>query len=170
MIDREYCVTMARYNRWMNRKLYAAAGRLSDAERRRDLGAFFRSLHGTLHHLIWGDSMWFGRFVAETLAAGPPDAQPELDFDALRARREALDERIASWAGTVSPEWLASVLQWTSAMDGKTRELPFAVCVMQMFNHQTHHRGQATTLLMQLGVDPGETDLPWLPELNAVKR
>lgn len=77
MLGPEYCMTMAQYNRWMNRKLYEAAGRLSDAERRRDLGAFFRSIHGTFNHLVWGDSIWFGRFVGETLVTGRPAAPPE---------------------------------------------------------------------------------------------
>jgi uncharacterized damage-inducible protein DinB len=169
MITPEYCLTMAQYNRWMNRTLYAAAARLTDEERKRDLGAFFKSIEGTLNHLLWGDAVWFGRFVGEQLASGKTDSTLETDFSALRRRREALDERIVQWAQTVTPEWLATTLHWTSGIDGKVRELPFAVCVMQMFNHETHHRGQVTTLLKQLGIDPGETDLPWLPELNAVK-
>ena len=169
MITPQYCLTMAQYNRWMNRKIYAAATRLGDAERKRDLGAFFKSVEGTLNHLLWGDQVWFGRFVGEQLAAGKADTMIEPDFPALRERREALDERIVEWARTVAPECLASTLRWTSGIEGKVRELPFAVCVTQMFNHQTHHRGQVTTLLMQLGIDPGETDLPWLPELHAVK-
>ena len=169
MIDQQYCVTMAQYNRWMNRKLYAAASGLPDGERRRDLGAFFKSVHGTLNHLVWGDSIWFGRFVGERLVTGRADATIDDDFEVLRARRDALDEQILQWAPTVTPEWLATPLRWTSGIDGRVRELLFAVCVVQMFNHQTHHRGQVTTLLMQLGIDPGETDLPWLPELNAVK-
>lgn len=169
IVTPQYCLTMAHYNRWMNRKLYAAAAQLSDDERKRDLGAFFKSIHGTFSHLLWGDGTWFGRFVGEQIATGQIDAISETDFAALRARREALDERIVDWAMTVDPQWLAENLRWQSGLDGKVRELPHAVCVMQMFNHQTHHRGQVTTLLKQQGVDPGETDLPWLPELNADK-
>jgi uncharacterized damage-inducible protein DinB len=169
MITQEYCLTMAQYNRWMNRKLFAVAAQLSDEERKRDLGAFFKSIDGTLNHLLWGDSVWFGRFVGELLATGKTDATLESEFAALRSRREALDDRMVQWAQAVTPERLAATLRWTSGIDGKVRELPFAVCVMQMFNHETHHRGQVTTLLKQLGIDPGETDLPWLPELNAVK-
>ena len=169
MITPQYCLTMAQYNRWMNRKIYSAAARLSDADRKRDLGAYFKSIDGTLNHLLWGDAVWFGRFVGEQLVAGKNDAVIESDFAALRGRREALDERIVQWGRTVAPESLASTLRWTSGIDGKVRELSFAVCVMQMFNHETHHRGQVTTLLMQSGIDPGETDLPWLPELQAVK-
>ena len=121
MITPQYCLTMAQYNRWMNRKLYAAAAGLTDEERRRDLGAFFKSIDGTLNHLLWGDSVWFGRFVGERLAGGKTDSTLETDFSALRNRREALDQRIVEWAQTVTPESLAAKLRWTSGIDGKVR-------------------------------------------------
>ena len=119
MITREYCVTMAQYNRWMNQKIYAASARLTDEERKRDLGAFFKSIHGTLNHLLWGDSVWFGRFVGEQLASGKTNAIIEDDFSALRNQRDNLDARILEWAQAVSPERLAASLRWTSAIDGK---------------------------------------------------
>jgi uncharacterized damage-inducible protein DinB len=52
---------------------------------------------------------------------------------------------------------------YTSKVDGRTRTLPTWVLVVHLFNHQTHHRGQLTTLLNQLGCDPGSTDLPFMP-------
>ncbi len=67
------------------------------------------------------------------------------------------------WAGNVTAEWLADLLRYTSRVDGRTRELARAVAAMHLFNHGTHHRGQLTTLLAQMGRDPGPTDLPWLP-------
>ena len=60
---------------------------------------------------------------------------------------------------------MGETLTFTSVIDGVTRSLPRWVMVTQMFNHQTHHRGQATTLLKQLGAEPGITDIPWLPAL-----
>jgi uncharacterized damage-inducible protein DinB len=32
-----------------------------------------------------------------------------------------------------------------------------------LFHHQTHHRGQITTLISQLGYDFGETDMIYMP-------
>ena len=63
MIAPAYCQLMARYNRWMNERLYALCAGLDDDERKRDRGAFFGSIHGTLNHLLWGDRMWLGRFT-----------------------------------------------------------------------------------------------------------
>ena len=62
MITPAYSRTMAAYNSEMNRRIYAAAGRLSDAERRAPRGAFWGSIQGTLAHILWGDSQWMSRF------------------------------------------------------------------------------------------------------------
>ena len=63
MILPDFAQTMARYNRWQNGSLIAAAAGLSDAERRRDRGAFFGSIFATLAHLYWADTMWLHRFT-----------------------------------------------------------------------------------------------------------
>jgi uncharacterized damage-inducible protein DinB len=156
---------MADYNAWMNRKLYAAAAGLPDAARKRDLGAFFKSLHGTLNHVLLIDLMFLARFTDQALPAGRLGEELHDDFDALRAEREATDIRILDWIAGLDRTWLVGALTFTSVVDGETRTLPRWVMLTQMFNHQTHHRGQATTLLKQLGVDPGITDIPWLPAL-----
>src|SRR5206468_13134145 len=67
--------TMARYNRLMNERLYAVAGKLSDEERKRDLGAFFRSVHGTLNHLLLADRAWLGRFTHDRADLESLDAE-----------------------------------------------------------------------------------------------
>ena len=159
----EYCRLMARYNRWMNERLYALCGEMTDAERKRERGAFFGSIHGTLNHLLWGDRMWLGRFVGTPCLHPAFGADMFADFAELRREREATDQLLLGWAEGVSTEWLASPLQYTSNIDGRTRRLPAGIAALHMFNHGVHHRGQLTTLLKQAGVDPGVTDLPWLP-------
>ena len=81
----------------------------------------------------------------------------------MRKEREALDRRIVGWAIGLTDEWLAESLTYTSKVDGKTRTVANWVLVTHMFNHQTHHRGQVTTLLSQMGLDMGTTDLPFMP-------
>jgi uncharacterized damage-inducible protein DinB len=168
LIGREYCRLMARYNRWMNARLYALCAGLPDAERKRDRGAFFGSIHGTLNHLLWADRMWLGRFV------GPPCTHPAFgadmfsDFADLQREREATDRALVDWAEVVAEDWLRSTLEYSSRVDGRTRRLPAGVAAVHMFNHGIHHRGQLTTLLKQAGVDPGVTDLPWLPGVAQV--
>ena len=84
-------------------------------------------------------------------------------FANLRAQRESLDARLLAWAECLTPQWLAESLTYTSKIDGKVRTVPKWVLVTHMFNHQTHHRGQVTTLLFQLGIDIGSTDIPFMP-------
>ena len=55
------------------------------------------------------------------------------------------------------PQSLAGTLRYVRR--GAPVELPMWAVVTHLFNHETHHRGQITTLLMQAGQDPGVTDL-----------
>jgi uncharacterized damage-inducible protein DinB len=163
MITREYCLVMARYNRWMNERLYAAATALSDDERKRDRGAFFGSIHRTLNHILWGDRIWHGRFTGRPWTVAPYGADMYSDFAELAREREGTDTEILAWAGGLAPEWLASTLQYRAASDGRLRELPAWIAATHLFQHATHHRGQVTTLLKQSGQDIGVTDLQALP-------
>ncbi len=222
----------AKYNRWMNEKLYALAATLSDEERKRDLGAFFRSIHGSLNHLLLTDRVQLGRFTSRlrkkafpqpaslsvvsprrgrTIGKQPdpsPTAQDKVlsqgaesrrgcigvsphpasdpgitsllqtldaggnpvpirsldqelysNFDTLRRERARTDLAIEKWASGLTIEKLSGSLRYRAMLDGREYEHPLWWAVSHFFNHQTHHRGQITTLLMQLGKDPGVTDL-----------
>ena len=155
---------MAAYNTEMNQRIYAAAGRLSDAERKQDRGAFWHSIHGTLNHLLWGDRAWMARF-----AAWPTPAQPlaqsysiEDDFASLAAARAEADAGIAAWAVAMDPAWLAGEQTWYSHAAQRDLTHPRARLVTHLFNHQTHHRGQVHALLTAAGEQTGDTDLPFV--------
>ena len=155
----DHCQVLARYNRWMNEKLYALAGELSDEERRRPMRAFFGSLHGTFSHLLVADRVWLARFGAGTVPAVKSLADDLFPaFDELRRERATTDAALEGYVAALRPEQLASTLAYrTSKGDPQSHALWLALS--HLFNHQTHHRGQATTLFMQLGRDPGVTDL-----------
>jgi uncharacterized damage-inducible protein DinB len=166
MISLTYIRTMQTYNRWMNDRLYDCCGKLSDDERKRDVGAFFRSMHGTLNHLLLADRIWLGRFTGKPIVVKSLDQELYSDFAQLRAERNATDAAISDWSSSLAEADLAGELSYTSVVNPKPRVLPLWVAVTHFFNHQTHHRGQLTTLLAQRGIDPGVTDLIWLPELQ----
>ena len=155
------------YNRWMNEKLYAAAARLSDEQRKADLGAFFKSIHATFEHLLRADTLWLQRFRGAPVTAPTPTINgfSHSDFDALTAARVACDQDIMRWVDTLTSDWLAKPYAW-STLSGRAFVHPGFAVVAHFFNHQTHHRGQITTLLTQLGVDAGVTDVLLLPELD----
>ncbi len=164
MFDGDYYQLMAQYNRWMNRKLFAVCEQIPEADRRRDLGAFFGSIHKTLDHIFYGDVAWINRFTGKPVGV-EIGQERHSEFNALQQDRSTLDNAIVHWAQALDGEWLKKPFEYTSNVDGKTRVLPAWVLVTHMFNHQTHHRGQVTTLIKQLGYEPGITDIPWLPEL-----
>jgi uncharacterized damage-inducible protein DinB len=158
MITSQYCVAMAEYNSWMNAKLYALCATLPDAERKKDLRAFFRSIHGTLDHILACDLMFLASFTQD---AAFVECEGDLHehFDDLRQHREAVDLRLLQWSKAASPGWLATSSTYVHHEDGVARTVTQGFWVVHMFNHQTHHRGQITTLLTQLGHDIGSTDL-----------
>ena len=163
---------LAEYNTWMNETLYASCARLSDEERTRDLGAFFRSIHGTLNHLLLVDHVWLMRCTHDGERYAPRDADGNVmrvtgldqvlhaDFPTLRARRRAMDHGIEDWVASLDDAALQRDFEYTSSR-GPQRH-PLWWVVTHLFNHQTHHRGQVTTLVKQLGHDPGVTDLIWM--------
>jgi uncharacterized damage-inducible protein DinB len=167
MISAEFAQTLARYNEWMNSRLFALCATLPDADLREDRGAFFKSIYATLDHIAYGDLAFLARFT------GDPAVVPELgadlfgSFAALRREREALDRRLVDWTGSLGEDWLAAPQTYISKVDGVTRTLPRWLLLTHLFNHQTHHRGQVTTLLAQRGLDMGSTDLPFMPSLQA---
>src|SRR5262249_48191749 len=152
---------MAQYNAEMNRRLYAAAARLTDAERRADRGAFWGSIHGTLVHLLWGDTQWMSRFDAWPKPEVPLKQSTHMveDFATLQARREKADADILAWAERVNDAWLTADLVWFSGAANREMRRPKGPLVVHFFNHQTHHRGQAHALLTACGQDTGDTDL-----------
>jgi uncharacterized damage-inducible protein DinB len=162
MISPAHAQLMARYNRWQNRSIYTAADRVPDAERRRDQGAFFGSIHATLNHLLWADQMWLHRF-AGTPAPGPKRPKDSTamfeQWQDLARERVAFDDVIVGWTEKLDQAWLDSDLTWFSGAAGREISRPKWKLVTHFFNHQTHHRGQVHAMLTRLGAKPEDTDL-----------
>ncbi|MFC5742330.1 DinB family protein [Dyella tabacisoli] len=161
---------MAKYNAWMNSKLYDAAMTLPDEALSADKKAFFGSILGTLNHLVVADRIWLRRFAAHTenYAALQPirelpaltslEPLPFADIRSLAEHRQLLDQAITAWAQSVHDGELDAVLAYSNTK-GIASKRNFFGLILHFFNHQTHHRGQVTTLLSQAGVDVGATDL-----------
>lgn len=158
----------AAYNRWANERIYATCALLDDADYRRDLGAYFRSVHSTLNHLLLVDQLWLDRLRDHAPAFTRLDTELHGDFAALRAARGEADAAIDAYLGTLDASALAQPLCFTSFVTRRAMRLPRWVALTQLFNHQLHHRGQVTALLGRLGVDYGDIDLIWMPGVAAV--
>jgi len=165
MIDSGYVQRLARYNRWQNENLYGVADTLSDAERRRERGAFFGSIHGTLSHLLWADRIWMSRFAGTPRPAGgiPESVSLYGDWGELKRERAAFDGVIVDWAERLDDDAVAGDLTWFSNAVKAEVSRPRWLLLTHLFNHQTHHRGQVHCMLTQAGGKPGDTDLFIMP-------
>lgn len=161
MITTCYVRTMATYNAVMNRSLYTSAALLTEEQRRMESGVFWKSIQGTLSHLLWGDLVWMSRFAgwAKPSSALCDSWQFTDDFDDLTKQRFDADHRICEWSDNVTDEWLNEELSWYSSAGRRDVAASRSLLVMHMFNHQTHHRGQVHALLTKFGQSPGDTDL-----------
>jgi uncharacterized damage-inducible protein DinB len=159
---REQLQTMARYNLWATRRLFESVDALADEAYRRDLGLFFKSVHGTLNHLLLAEHLlWRVRFAE----GGSPSLKLDTEVESDRSR---LKERLVEGA----LEWLALLEVWPESrlsgalsyrrMNGQEVSLPFAAALSHVFNHGTHHRGQVTAGLTALGQRCPDLDLVFM--------
>ncbi len=140
----------AGYNAWCNERLYDAAAAVPDAEYRAERGAFFKSLHGTLNHLLVGDRIWMNRFTGDGELPKSLDATLFDDFAALRAARRAMDASIRRYIGGLSDADLSRPIRYRTFSKPANIEQVLAPALDHFFNHQTHHRGQAHALLSRM--------------------
>lgn len=166
MPNTEYALTMARYNSWQNESLLAAAESLTNFERQKDRGSFFGSIQRTLSHVFWGDTVWMSKFEGTPTPEGGIEESADLiqSWSSFHTARQTLDKRILTWAHVVSPDWFNGDLSWYSAVLGRKISKPKKTLVIQLFNHQTHHRGQVHAMLTAAGAKPDDTDVPFMPE------
>jgi len=160
----------AEYNRLMNQRLFDSAAQLSDEAQRKDRGAFFKSVLGTLNHIMVGDIIWLKRFakhssskrvlsyVSELDKPNSLDAMLFNELESLKEEREKIDEIIIQWLTELSEADIADYISYNN-MAGKPFKKQFSSLISHFFLHQVHHRGQATTLLSQSGIEFGDTDL-----------
>jgi uncharacterized damage-inducible protein DinB len=151
---------MARYNAWANDRLYAEARAVSDESYRRDVGAFFRSLHGTLNHLLVTDRIWMRRFTGKGDHPSKLNAIMFDDLPSLEAARRAEDARIIQYVEGLSEEDIGGDFSYSTTR-GVPQRFILRDLLAHWFNHQTHHRGQAHCILTVLGVPEPSHLISW---------
>lgn len=166
MITGAYAQEMARYNRWQNSQLTGFLDGLSQDDLRKERGAFFGSILGTANHLLWGNWIWVSRFdKGEGPGGGIPDSVTLCgDLAEWAPLCETVDARIADWAASLGDKTLSGEFSWFSASMQADVTLPYAQCVIHMFNHQTHHRGQLHQMLTETGSAAPVSDLVFMPQ------
>ncbi|MGJ8529569.1 DinB family protein [Maritalea sp.] len=161
MITLDYCRLMARYNIWQNNSLLTAADALEHHDRWKDRGAFFHSIAETLNHIYLADTLQLGRLMGnERPHEGLDLSHSNLsDWHTFKVSRSQRDEEIKNWAANLQASDLNTMIVWYSPNNSERFEKPTDFCAVQLFNHQTHHRGQVHAMLTAAGAKPEATDL-----------
>lgn len=167
MSSKAWAREMALYNTWQNDTLFGHCAAMSETERRQDRGMFFDNIHHTLDHILMVDERLLHCVVngAWPDAAFEPRKLVRGEFATLKADREAFDRDLLAMIEGWGEDWLDEMLEvgFGRGAEARTRTLPRMLFAMQLFNHATHHRSQVTVELHKLGIDYGNTDLPFNP-------
>jgi uncharacterized damage-inducible protein DinB len=162
---------LARYNAWATARLLDAVAPLSEEAYRRDVGLFFKSIHGTLNHILMGEHLvWYPRFARGESPQQGGGLRHDMEVEADRTRlAKALQDGANNWAPLMAgwpAERFGTTLDYTT-MGGEAVSLPFAATLAHVFNHGTHHRGQITAALTALGHPGPDLDLVVLLQQTA---
>lgn len=163
MITAKFLETMALYNKWQNESLFKICDALNDEQLCLNRGMFFDSIFKTLNHIIHVDETIYALIQTKTLSKFDPGFVPFPKYSELRVARSKFDEKLIQDSQSCSQEWLDEILESWSERLQRNRSVPRSFYYIQLFNHQTHHRSQITSELHKIGVDYGNTDLPYNP-------
>jgi len=162
----------ARYNAWINQSLLNASLSLPADDQMKDHQIFFQSITGSWNHILVGDLLWLNRLavifpiIDDSIDKWPKPTQLNqilyTDLNELALVRQQLDELIIQWCDLLRESDSGDQLQYSNSQD-EIQIKPLPDILQHLFNHQTHHRGQITALLSQLGVDYGATDFILMP-------
>jgi uncharacterized damage-inducible protein DinB len=163
MITPNFLETMALYNKWQNENLYEICDGLSDEQLRSNRGMFFDSIFKTLNHIINVDVTIHSIISTKTIPKFDPKLIPYPEYTDLRTARFEFDEKLFKESQKCSQAWLDEFFEFWSERLNRNRRMPRCFYYVQIFNHQTHHRSQITSELHKMGIDYGNTDLPYNP-------
>jgi len=154
----EHFQMLAKYNRLANKRIYGSCSELSKKERTKDRSAFFRSIHGTLNHIMIGDRIWLSRFRGETVPSTGLDEILYEDFGELWDERQIMDQRLSNFVEELEPEFLNEEVSYINN-EGHRYDDPVHLLLPHLFNHETHHRGQVHDMICQTDVDSPVLDM-----------
>lgn len=151
--------TAARYNAWANSRIHVACGRQSPAELAEDRRGFFKSILGTLNHILVADLIYRERLEKQPTSFDRLDTILHDDFAALRAAQKAQDAWYVEFADGMDPAELDGTLSFDTVGTGEYFSLPLRTCLTNLFEHQIHHRGQIHHMISHAGHYPPPLDV-----------
>lgn len=152
---------LGRYHQWAGEILLDHLASLDDEAWYRDEGLFFKSIHGTLNHLLLVDRIWLGRLQEKPYKIKGLDQELEANrqdlIDALRAQWQTVREYVESGNVTGARPEVEIV-----NTQGQRFTLEKVAMFQHLVNHGTHHRGQISAVLTRLGRPAPAMDLGYM--------
>lgn len=154
----DHLVTMAKYHYWAYTELFKSTDALSKEEYTKNIGLFFKSVHGTLNHLCLVDRLWYGRYIETPIQVTGLDQELFSDYDSLKKSLLLQAQHWIEFVSNINAAQIDSTLNYKN-IKGLSKSMPYTLCAFHVFNHGTHHRGQITAALTQLQKPSPEIDL-----------
>ncbi|MDF3821601.1 DinB family protein [Leptospira sp. 96542] len=145
------------FHLWATKRLFKTLNDVSLEDYKKNCGLFFLSIHGTLNHLLVAERIWFGRFSGSAYNAKSLAEEVEPDRKKLEQLIYEIFERWEIFLKEVPKERWNEIFEYKT-MRGFEAKLPFAHTIQHVQNHRTHHRGQITAALTNLGYECPELD------------
>lgn len=164
-----YFDTLARYHAWATEKLLAEVATMSDAHYRQECGLFFKSVHGTVNHLLVAEQLWYARFAEGESLKLQLNAELEHDRDALATALRDAATRWRPWIAALDGKRFEDNLRYSRTSGGQVA-VPFASALGHVFNHGTHHRGQVSAALTSMHYKAPEMDLIYMLQIEMMKK
>jgi uncharacterized damage-inducible protein DinB len=164
----KYFEDLARYHVWATDKLLAEVAQMSDEHYRQPCGLFFKSVHGTLNHLLVAEQLWYSRFAEGISSMIQLNAELETDRDTLAAALRNAVKRWGTWIAGIDAKRFEENLHYTRTAGGQV-VVPFAPALGHVFNHGTHHRGQISAALTATNYKAPEMDLIYMLQIEMMK-
>lgn len=153
----EHFRLMARNNHWSNYRLHRACTELPEAEYFRDRRAFFRSIHGTLNHILLIDGHYLARLAGDRVDRAHLNQELYSDLRSLRRAQERSDRQLIAVCDGLRQERLDAAARWTDK-EGQVHSETVHIVLAHLFMHQIHHRGQVHGMLSAAAASPPQLD------------
>lgn len=147
---KQILLQFALYHEWANKVLFKKLQTLSPDELNKDMESSFKSINGTLFHILTAEKTWWQRIQLSEKIIQPEENMAE-DFKLMSA---AILQTSADWVELVresNENKLEHVFGYYNSKKIFFKQ-PLHEVLIHLFNHQTYHHGQIITMLRQQGV------------------
>jgi len=146
------------YNRGVNEKIAGILGAIPEAQLKKDMGAYYKSIGDTFYHMTMADVNWLGRlknvFPHSSLSKSSLlqtqvdvlKAKIEKEYMKIFSIRKEVDALYEAFVRELKEEDLEKIVNYKNKR-GEDLSKKAGHILMHLFNHQTHHRGEISAML-----------------------